>query len=65
MHTQGDSRNRFNIGTFLNHPIKEFININAKQNNEKLLKEFNKKYNLDINDFNITKLNLTMKIYRK
>jgi len=61
MHTQGDSRNRFNIGTFLNHPIKEFININAKQNNEKLLKEFNKKYNLDINDFNITKLNLSRK----
>jgi hypothetical protein len=61
MHTQGDIRNNISIGIFLNYPIKEFIQINAKQNNEKLLKEFNKKYNLDINDFNITKLNLSRK----
>ena len=31
----------FNVGTFLNYPIKDFIKINCK-NNEDLLKEFNK-----------------------
>ena len=60
IHTEGYIH-KYNKGTFLNYPIKEFININVKQNNEKLLKEFNKKYNLDINDFNITKLNLSRK----
>jgi Leucine-rich repeat (LRR) protein len=50
-----------NIGTFLNYPIKEFIMINYKIDYEKLLKEFNKKYNLNIKDTKIEKLDLRWK----
>ena len=46
-----------NKGTFLNYPIKQFIQ------NELLLQEFNSKYKLNIKYTNITKLNLVyMKI---
>ena len=60
----------YNNGTFLNDSIKEFIqfycsnknnesgNIN---NNEKLLNEFNKKYNLNIKDIKIEELELNSK----
>jgi len=50
----------FNVGTFLNYPIKDFIKINCK-NNEDLLKEFNKKYNLNIRDTKIEKIDLRWK----
>ena len=47
--------NKNNKGTFLNYPIKEFIEL---YNSEKLLKDFNKKYTKDINDTSITELDL-------
>ena len=50
---------RFNIGIFLNEPIKEFIKLNF--DNEYLLKEFNNKYNLSIKDTKINKLDLRWK----
>ena len=58
MHVEGHKN--FNIGTFLNYPIKDFVLKNGKID-EILLSNFNKKYNLNIEDFNITKLNLTRK----
>jgi hypothetical protein len=58
MHVEGHKN--FNIGTFLNYPIKDFILKNGKID-EILLSNFNKKYNLNIEDFNLTKLNLTRK----
>ena len=63
-------KNEYNIGTFLNDAIKEFIkkycdNINIKSKNDNkneiLLKEFNKKYNLNIIDLAIDKLELNSK----
>jgi len=50
-----------NLGIFLNYPIKEFIKLNYKIDYEKLLKEFNKKYNLNIRDTKIEKLDLRWK----
>ena len=47
--------NKYNKGTFLNYPIKEYIQLYCKNN---LLQEFNTKYKLNITDTNITKLNL-------
>ena len=52
--------NKYNKGTFLNYPIKEFIQLNNK-NNEILLEEFNKKYNLNIINTKIDKLDLGWK----
>ena len=57
LHCEGNKR--FNIGIFLNYPIKEFIKLNF--DNEFLLKEFNKKYNLNIKDTKINKLDLRWK----
>ena len=49
----------YNKGTFLNFPIKEFINLNYKMNrNEEPLKRFNKKYDLNIKDTKIDILDL-------
>ena len=68
LHKEGYDDNNFNGGTFLNYPIKDFIqknfNNNIKDNddmNEKLLKEFNKKYNVIIKDDKIEILNLRWK----
>ena len=47
-----------NTGLFLNYPIKEFIKLYF---NNKILEEFNKKYNLNIKDTNSTKLDLSNK----
>ena len=47
-----------NKGLFLNYPLKEFIQL---YNSEKILKAFNQKYNLNIGDINIIKLNLNWK----
>ena len=60
IHKEGNNMNKYNKGTFLNYPIKEFIKLNNK-NNEILLKEFNTKYNLNIKDTNINELNLRWK----
>ena len=57
VHSSSLKNKNINIGTFLNYPIKEFI----KQNYEKLLKEFNEKYNLKIRDTKIEKLDLRWK----
>ena len=62
IHKEGVS-NKYNKGTFLYYPIQEFIELNSKKNeinneNEMLLEEFNKKYNLNIRDKNIPKLDL-------
>ena len=50
--------NRYNKGTFLNYPIKEYIQLYYKN---KYLEEFNTKYELNIKDTNITELNLGLK----
>ena len=57
LHCEGNIR--FNVGVFLNYPIKEFIKLNF--DNEFLLKEFNIKYNLNIKDTKINKLDLRWK----
>jgi len=63
-------KNEYNIGTFLNDAIKEFIkqyydnnNFQSKSENknEILLKELNKKYNLNIIDLKVDKLELNSK----
>ena len=55
-----NNSNKYNIGSFLNEAIKEFI---EKYESEKLLKEFNKKYNLNsIKDTNIKQLAIGNKI---
>jgi len=59
IHKEGYN-NKYNKGTFLNYPIKEFIKLNNK-NNEILLEEFNKKYNLNIINTKIDKLDLSWK----
>ena len=55
-----NNSNKYKIGSFLNEAIKEFI---EKYESEKLLKEFNKKYNLNsIKDTNIKQLAIGNKI---
>jgi len=54
IHKEG-TRQKVNIGAFLNYPIKEFIKY------ETFLKDFNKKYNLNIRDTMIDKLDLSFK----
>ena len=61
LHKQGSIEFNENIGTFLSYPIKEFIIFNYKLDYEKLLKEFNTKYNLNIKDTKIEKLDLRWK----
>jgi hypothetical protein len=61
LHKQGNIEFKENIGTFLSYPIKEFIIFNYKLDYEKLLKEFNTKYNLNIKDTKIEKLDLRWK----
>ena len=58
LHKKGNTK--YNKGAFLNYPIKEFIKLNLN-NDETLLNEFNKKYELDISDININKLGLQFK----
>jgi len=60
MHKKVD--NNYNIGTFLNYPIKKFIKKHFNNNNEELLKEFNNKYKLNIKDTNIEILFLSSKM---
>ena len=57
LHCEGNKMH--NIGKFLNYPIKEFIKLNFDK--EFLLKEFNNKYNLNIKDTKINKLDLRWK----
>ena len=54
IHKEG-TRQKVNIGSFLSYPIKEFIKY------ETFLKDFNKKYNLNIRDTMIDKLDLSFK----
>ena len=72
IHKQRHEKNNYNIGSFLYYSIKEYINkYKEKINNKKkendnkydneCLKEFNKQYNLNIKDINITKLDLSYK----
>ena len=58
IHTRGAKKN-YNIGTFLNQAIKEFIQQNDY--NDFYLKKFNNKYNLNIKDYKIDKLDLRWK----
>ena len=74
IHKEGYN-NKFNIGTFLNEPIKEFIQINYKNSNELLkglsqknennngifIKKLNDKYNLNISNIKINRLDLREK----
>ena len=54
IHKEG-TKQKVNIGAFLSYPIKEFIKY------ETFLKDFNKKYNLNIRDTMIDKLDLSLK----
>jgi len=58
IHIGADNTFNYNKATFLNYPIKDFIS--QKINEEKSLKEFNEKYNININD-NIDELDLSNK----
>ena len=58
IHKEGTDK--YNKGTFLNYPIKEFIQLHYK-NNELSLDEFNIKYKLNLKDINITELYLGLK----
>ena len=74
IHKEGN--NNFNIGTFLNYPIKDFIrqffygksyksnyinNSNASINNNNSLKDFCKRFSLNINENNTKELDLNDK----
>ena len=59
IHKEGTKQ--YNKGTFLNYPIKEFIQLNTINNNDILLQEFNNKYHLNIKDTKINKLYLGMR----
>ena len=58
IHKAGNSNNAYNKGLFLNEPIKEFIELNS---NKYLIKKFNKRYNVNIKDNEITELDLINK----
>ena len=60
IHKEGNTNKQYNKGTFLNYPIKEFIQLNT-QNNEALLQEFNNKYNLNIKNDKIDILDIRFK----
>ena len=68
VHKEG-YKDEYNIGSFLNEAIKEFIrqfyyhiDISDNKNDKNIvLNEYNKKYNLDIKDINIEKLDLSSK----
>ena len=47
IHIGADNKFNYNKATFLNYPLKDFIT--QKINKEKSLKEFNEKYNININ----------------
>ena len=51
IHKKGNKKE--NKGTFLNYPLKEFI---QKYSNEKLLEKFNKNYKKSVKDINIQKI---------
>ena len=65
IHSGGEKTNTFNIGTFLNEPISDFIKLNNNKDgdknligneiNEIFLEEINKKFNLNIKNINIYK----------
>ena len=62
LHKEGVNGYNYNRGSFLNFPIKEFIQQNCKKNNEILLREFNEKYNLENNYINIERINLSYRL---
>ena len=65
IHKGGHYKNNYNKGTFIIYPLQDFIEKNCRspknEENESLLKEFNTKYNLDIPNTKIEKLNLYYK----
>ena len=61
MHKGENKKEGFNIGLFLKYSIIDFINKYKNNNCDIKLKEFNNKYNLNIKDLNITKLDLSDK----
>ena len=56
IHKEGNPK--YNVGSFLNYPIKEFIQQYSDFTDEKLLKVFNKKYNVNIVNNNIKEIDL-------
>ena len=61
IHKEGKNNKSFNIGLFLNEPLKKFIELNNK-NDKKILKEFNEKYQLNIPDTKVNEINLIGKL---
>ena len=60
IHHSGISKKNIAQGTLLNEPIKDFIKHKLKKP-EFTLKDFNKKYNLNIKDINVDKIDLRWK----
>ena len=60
IHKRGHENQEYKIGTFLNEPIKEFIELNSNDN-DKPIKEINDRYILNIKDTKIDKLDLGFK----
>lgn len=59
IHHSGMRNCNYGQGTLLIYPIKDFIKMN--KSNEELLKEFNRKYNLNIKETKVDKLDLRWK----
>ena len=60
IHHSGISKKNIAQGTLLNEPLKDFIKHKLKKP-EFTLKDFNKKYNLNIKDINVDKIDLRWK----
>ena len=63
-HHSGISKKNIAQGTLLNEPIKDFIKHRLKKA-EFSLKDFNKKYNLNIKDINVEKNRFKMEKIRQ
>ena len=59
--SENKKEENFNIGLFLKYAIFEFINKYKNNNNYMKLNEFNNKYNFNIKDLNLIKLDLSDK----
>jgi len=61
IHKESDNKNNYNMGLFINYAIDDFINnIN---NNKNIIKELNKRFNLNLkDDNNLEILNLSLRL---
>ena len=58
IHKEGSSNKQYNIGLFINEPIKEFIEL---YKNQLLIQKFNQRFNVNVRDNEISELDLINK----